>query len=174
MQTMDREYNGHVWCNVITTNIKNCFGLSFKKARFLGHLHCMQDGCKHFVSFTSCDEIFWCGECTHIPIIGQMAMSPLASSFGCKFYHAPPLCVTNYKGLIYYVVHILQSISKATIHFGVHKHLVVDGKCKESVHETRRLIIKEVNRTLDAKISTISLSASKTLLVKTSMIMAMA
>jgi len=42
---------------------------------------------------------------------------------------------------------------------------MVDDKCKEFVNETRRLTIKEVNRMLDAKISTISLSASKTFLV---------
>jgi hypothetical protein len=50
------------------------------------------------------------------------------------------------------------------IHLGVHKHPVVDGKCKESMNETRRFIEKEVNHTLDAKIFVISLSASKTLL----------
>ncbi len=48
------------------------------------------------------------------------------------------------------------------IHLGVHKHLVVDGKCKESMDETRRLIVEEVDRTLDVKISTTSLSANKT------------
>jgi hypothetical protein len=38
MQGMDRKYDGHVWCKVITTNIKNSFGLSFKKACCLGDL----------------------------------------------------------------------------------------------------------------------------------------
>ncbi len=52
------------------------------------------------------------------------------------------------------------------IHLKVHKHLVVDGKCRESMDETKRLIIEEVNRMPDVKISTISLNASKTFLAK--------
>jgi hypothetical protein len=39
MQGMDRKYNGHTWSKVITTNIKNMFGLSFRKVWCLGHLH---------------------------------------------------------------------------------------------------------------------------------------
>ncbi len=50
------------------------------------------------------------------------------------------------------------------IHFGVHNHPIVDGKCREFVKEIRRLIIEEVDRTLDAKIYAISLSANKTFL----------
>jgi len=38
MQGMDRKYNGHAWSKLVTTNIKNSFGLSFRKACCLGHL----------------------------------------------------------------------------------------------------------------------------------------
>jgi hypothetical protein len=69
MQGIDRKYDGHAWCKVITTNIKNGFGLSFTKAPCLGHLHYMQDGYKHFVRCAFRNEIFWCDECTHIPIV---------------------------------------------------------------------------------------------------------
>jgi len=55
-------------------------------------------------------------------------------------------------------------MSRATIHLGVHNHLIVDGKCQESVEETRRLITKKVDRTPNAKISLISLSATNTFL----------
>jgi len=101
---MDTKYDGHTWCKVIITNIKNNFGLSFRKARHLGHLWCLHDDCENFVHIGSCNEIFWCNECTHIPIVGQMALSPFASSFACKFYHFPPLCVVDCLRWIYYVV----------------------------------------------------------------------
>ncbi len=52
------------------------------------------------------------------------------------------------------------------IHFGVHNLLVANGKCKESLKETRRLIVKEDIHTPNAKMSVISLSASKTFFVK--------
>jgi hypothetical protein len=38
-----------VWSKIITTNIKNNFCLSFKKAHCLGHLQCVQDDYKCFV-----------------------------------------------------------------------------------------------------------------------------
>jgi hypothetical protein len=41
MQGMDRKYNGHAWCKVITINILKKFELSFKKACYLGHLCCV-------------------------------------------------------------------------------------------------------------------------------------
>jgi hypothetical protein len=39
---------------------------------------------------------------------------------------------------------------------------MADGKCKEFVDKTRRLIVKQVNCTPDAKISMISLGDNKT------------
>jgi hypothetical protein len=56
-------------------------------------------------------------------------------------------------------------MSKTMIHFGVHNHPIADGKCRKFVEEIIRLIAKKVDRMFDAKISAISLNASKTLLV---------
>jgi len=52
------------------------------------------------------------------------------------------------------------------INLGVHNHHVANGKCMESLKETRRLIAKEVDCMLDTKMSMISLSANKTFLTK--------
>ncbi len=41
MHGMDKKYDGHAWCKVIMTNIKNNFGLKFRKIYWLGHLHCV-------------------------------------------------------------------------------------------------------------------------------------
>jgi hypothetical protein len=71
-----------------------------------------------------------------------MALSPSTSSLRCKFCHAPPLCVINCNEKVYYDVHRLQSISRTTIHLGVHKHSIMDGKCKESMDKTKRLITR--------------------------------
>jgi hypothetical protein len=54
------------------------------------------------------------------------------------------------------------------IHLGVHSHLVADGKCKESLEETRRLIIKEVIYMPIAKTFAISLSVDKTFTMRKS------
>ncbi len=145
---MDRKYDGHAWSKVITTNINNSFGLSFRKVHCLGHLRCLHDICENFVHTSSCNEIFWCSDCTHIPIMGHMTLSPYASSFACKFCHSPPLCVADYLRQIYYVVHRLPSIIRVAIHFKIHKHHVVDGKCRESMDKITRLITQLMRRYL--------------------------
>jgi hypothetical protein len=58
MQGMDRKYDGHAWCKVITTNIKNNFGFSFKEAHCLGQLQCVQDDYENVVHTGSHNEIF--------------------------------------------------------------------------------------------------------------------
>jgi hypothetical protein len=75
-------------------------------------------------------------------------MIPFSSSLGCKFCHSPPFFVVDCGERIYYVVHKLQSMSRVMIHLGVHNHLVTNGKCRELVKETRRLIAKEVDQGL--------------------------
>jgi hypothetical protein len=55
-------------------------------------------------------------------------------------------------------------MSKVAIHLDVHNHFVMDGKCWESIEETRRLNLKELDRTPDAKIFVISFSVNKTFL----------
>jgi hypothetical protein len=97
------------------------------------------------------NEIFWCGECVHILIIGQMALTPSASLLGCKFYDVF-FCIADYSGRIYYVVHRFLSILGMTIHLWVHKHLITNGKCKEFMDEIRRLIANDVNYMFDTKI----------------------
>jgi hypothetical protein len=77
--------HGHAWNKLVTTNIKKSFGLSFRKACCLGYLQCVQNECENFVHSTTHNETFWCGECIHIPILGQMTMIPSSSSLGCKF-----------------------------------------------------------------------------------------
>ncbi len=55
-------------------------------------------------------------------------------------------------------------MSRVAIHLSVHNHLVANGKCRESIKETKRLIMEEVDCMLNAKISLISLNAGKTFL----------
>ncbi len=79
---------------------------------------------------------------------GSDALFPSASSFACKFCHFLPLCVVDCPKQIYYVVHRLPSIIRATIHFKVHKHPMANGKCRESVKKIKRLIAHLMRRYL--------------------------
>ncbi len=65
---MDKKDDGHAWCKVITTNIKNSFRLSFKKTHYLGCLCCVQDDCENFVHSIFTNEtrnllVWW--ECSY-------------------------------------------------------------------------------------------------------------
>jgi hypothetical protein len=73
--------------------------------------------------------------------------------------------VADYLGRIYYVVHRIPTITRTIIHLEVHKHPMADGKCKEFVDETRRLIVEEFNHMPNVKISAILLGSSKSFLV---------
>jgi hypothetical protein len=58
MQDMDRKYNGHVWCKLVTTNINFLFGIKLRKVHCSGHLWCVHDDCENFLFFASCNETF--------------------------------------------------------------------------------------------------------------------
>ncbi len=85
-------------CLVITTNIKNNFGLNFRKIRNLSQLHFVHDDCEKFVHSYTHNELFWCSECVYIPIVGLMELTTSIPSFECRFCHDPPLRVINYNG----------------------------------------------------------------------------
>jgi hypothetical protein len=80
-----KKNDGHAWCKVITTNIKNSFGLNFRKMFCLGNFYCVQDDCENFVHSIFRNETFWCNESVHIPIIGQMQLISFASSLDANF-----------------------------------------------------------------------------------------
>jgi hypothetical protein len=58
MHGMDRKYDGHIWCKLVTTNIKKIFGFRLRKAHCLGHLCCVHDDCENFLFFASHNEAF--------------------------------------------------------------------------------------------------------------------
>jgi hypothetical protein len=65
---------------------------------------------------------------------------------------------------MYYVVHSLFDLSRATIHLGMHVHPIFERKCKESVEKMKSMVAKEVLHTPNVTSFAISLVASKTFL----------
>jgi hypothetical protein len=41
---------------------------------------------------------------------------------------------------MYYVIHILQSLSRVAIHLGTHKHLIAKGMCRETLEKIKVLV----------------------------------
>jgi hypothetical protein len=140
MQGMDCKYDGHVWHKVKTSKIKNNFGLGFRSSKCLGHLHCDNDSCEHFLCSTVQNEISWIGDFAQIPLVGQFASGPLVCIIVCKFCVTSPFCVNTCPYQMYYVIHKLQSLSKVVIHLGTHEHLIIKGACKEFLEEIKVLV----------------------------------
>jgi hypothetical protein len=65
---------------------------------------------------------------------------------------------------MYYVVHSLSDLSRATIHLGTHAHHVFEGKCNEYFKEMKIMVTKEVLCTPNSISFVISLAVSKTFL----------
>ncbi len=57
LQGMDRKFNGHVWCKLQTSNIKNLFRLGFKTTKCIGHLCYQNDFSPLFLSYPMRNEI---------------------------------------------------------------------------------------------------------------------
>jgi hypothetical protein len=52
------------------------------------------------------------------------------------------------------------------IHLGFHKYPIAVGKCKESMRETKRLIVKKVHYIADVKIFSITLGVNNIFLTR--------
>jgi len=83
------------------TNIKNDFNLTFRKAHWLGHLQCWNDGCEFFL-FNNCrNETTWIGDVVHDVQGGRFAHGPPF----CKICNSTPFCVNLCVTCMYYVMH---------------------------------------------------------------------
>ncbi len=70
MQGMDKKYDGHAWSKVITANIKNSFGLSFRELHCLGHLCYVKMDCDYLVHSRAWNETTLVGDSTQMPLKG--------------------------------------------------------------------------------------------------------
>jgi hypothetical protein len=62
---MDRKYDGHSWCKVKMTNIKNNFNLTFHMTSYLGHLECWNHLYNYLVLNGNPNEIAWISNIVH-------------------------------------------------------------------------------------------------------------
>jgi hypothetical protein len=65
MQKMDKKHDGHLWCKVKMTNIKNDSKIIFWRTRCLGHLQCWNDGCDFFLPNKCRNETTWISDVIH-------------------------------------------------------------------------------------------------------------
>jgi hypothetical protein len=160
---MDKWFNGHTWCHIITSNIQNSQGLTSKKFTCIGQLVCNNQNCDFLSKSSKQNETKWPGQ-TNTPFnLGHSL--PLDSTIICKVYKFHPTCVNFCDACIYYVLS-KSDMTRACIHLGMHNHSVSDGICQETLNSISSLIRQEVFKTPIAKNFAIPMAASKELLDK--------
>ncbi len=105
MSGIEKRYDGHVWSNIHTTNIKNDDDLTFRSSSCVGHLRCDNDKCEYLMRrhrVALINETEWDG-CSPIPCEIDPT-PPSDTTITCKICSIVPLCIANCPAKIYYVV----------------------------------------------------------------------
>ena len=61
LEGMDKRYNGHPWCKLVTTNIHNSDNLKFHNSYYARHLVCENANCKYMKRASKQNETEWIG-----------------------------------------------------------------------------------------------------------------
>jgi hypothetical protein len=59
LEGMDKRYDGHSWCKLVTTNIHNSDNLKFRKSYCVGHIVCENTDCEYLKRASRKNEIEW-------------------------------------------------------------------------------------------------------------------
>lgn len=160
MDGMSKQYDGHTWCKTITTNIKNEFGLTYRRSSCTGHLECPNQSCDYICrnnGKVNCTE--WSGVALIPFSIGGGPSEK--STLACKVCQTPPICLALCDARIYHVSSNDNDVTRAAIHLGCHNHPVSQGTCQDSMDIMYDCVAKEVQKTPNAKNSAIIMAASK-------------
>ena len=164
MSGMDKCHNGHVWSKMVTTNITNSQGFTFKTSSCLGHLCCTNSSCNflrrsHHVE--AVNEMEWEGVSPSIMDVGDA--HPQGSTLLCSICKNPPSCIATCSAKVYYVLG-KQSSTCVFVHLGTHSHPVKDGELRDMRDRTRSLIGEQMERMPGATNSSIVMETTKELL----------
>ena len=159
LEGMDKRYDGHPWCKLVTTNIHNSDNLKFCKSYYAGHLVCENANCEYLKRASKKNEIEWSGY-TVIPFTAS-GCPPKQSTLVCMVYKMPPTCLGACTARIYFAYSDNPEMTRAAIHLGHHGHPVARGMYRDSTEVICGLIAEQVTKTPTATNSAITLSASK-------------
>lgn len=156
---MDRRYDGHVWTQTKTTNIRNTDLIKFRYAHCVGHLRCGNSLCSHVRNHGRPNETSWDGVSTNPLAVGSLEEQ--RASLICSHCKLRPECIGTCPAKMLYVVHNRHDLTRACVHIGRHAHPVALGECRETIQTVKKLVREEVARSPGAPASAIALAVSK-------------
>ena len=159
LEGMDKRYDGHPWCKLVTTNIHNSDNLKFRKSYYAGHLVCENVNCEYLKRASKKNEIEWSGY-TVIPFTTS-GCPPKQSTLVCMVCKMAPTCLCACTARIYFAYSNNPKMTRAAIHLGHHGHPIARGMYRDSTEVICGLIAEQVAKTPTATNSAITLSTSK-------------
>ena len=159
LEGMDKRYDAHPWCKLVTTNIHNSDNLKFRKSYCAGHLVCENAHCEYLKRASKKNEIEWSGYIV-IPF-SATGCPPKQSTLVCMVCKMPPTCPHACTARIYFAYSDNPNMTRAAIHLGHHAHPIARGMYRDFTEVICGLIAEQVAKTPTATNSAITLSASK-------------
>ena len=145
LEGMDKRYDGHPWCKLVTTNIHNSDNLKFGKSYCAGHLICENAQCEYLKRASMQNGIEWSGY-TVIPFIAS-GCPPKQSTLVFMVCKMPPTSLSACKARIYFAYSDNPEMTRAAIHLGHHGHPVARGMYRDSFEVICELIAEQVAKT---------------------------
>ena len=159
LEGMDKWYDGHPWCKLVTTNIHISDNLKFRKSYCTGHLVCENANCEYLKGASKKNEIEWSGY-TVIPFTAS-GYRPKHSTLVCMVCKMPPTCPCACTARIYFAYSDNPNMTRAAFHLGHHGHSIARVMYRDSTKVICGLIAEQVAKTPTATNSAITLSTSK-------------
>jgi hypothetical protein len=133
LEGMDKRYDGHPWCKLVTTNIHNSDNLKFRKSYCNGHLACLNPECDYLKRASKRNKTEWTGYTTFFFVVE--GSHPKDCTLVCKICKTTPTCLNTCDARIYYTYNVNSKMSRAANHLGDHIHHIAKGMYRDSVEE---------------------------------------
>ena len=140
LEGMDKRYDGHPWCKLVTTNINNFDKLKFRKSCCAGHLVCENPECDYLMKASKKNETKWSGYTSFPVVVGNSPRKDC--TLVCKVCKKTPSCLQKCKGKIYYCYSENLQMTQAAIYLEVHAHPVAKGMYRDSTEKIYGLIVE--------------------------------
>jgi hypothetical protein len=140
--------------------------MSFKFAKCLGHLRCLNVECPHLLRTKEYNDIYWEGSTPVVLTPAPSHPAPLKCSVVCRLCKNTPSCLKMCSCKMYYIISKNPLMTRVAVHIGTHDHPVADGEYREAMDLIQDQILTEVARIPNTKTSAIGLAVGRELLLK--------
>lgn len=131
-QGTEVKFDGHLWCEDVTTNISNFDGI-VRLRKCGGHLMCDNDLCSYLARTSIKNETQWKGRLLRVPQVNQVTSGTLQ----CLHCKSHPICKTLCSCKMYLCFPTLQSVTRCVIHIGYHMHPVSQGTSRKEIENLK-------------------------------------